>query len=81
MAVKKKEKKIRFKLVKVESGNVAKVGYNKEHKILAIVFLNKSRYHYKEVPGELFNNLKIAPSIGSYLNREVKGNFDYERIK
>lgn len=53
--------------------------YNKKNRILTVVFLSGSVYTYKNVPEDLYLNMKNASSKGSFLNKEIKGNFDFEK--
>ena len=70
-----------FEMISVKSPNVAKLGYDEENSILAIEFLNNTRYLYLDIPKKHFDNLLKTPSIGSYLHRNIKGNFRYVRIR
>lgn len=68
-------------MIQVSSSNISAVGYDKENQITYVRFLNGSTYIYKGVPEFEFENLKNAPSIGSYLNRNFKNIYPYERIE
>jgi hypothetical protein len=63
----------------VISSNVAAVGYDASNKIVYVKFLNGSIYAYKGVLQHEFENLLSAPSVGSYLNRNFKNVYPYER--
>jgi len=63
----------------VSSTNIAAVGYDAESQIVYVQFLNGSTYAYKGVPEHEFENLRTAPSVGSYLNRNYKNVYPYER--
>ena len=65
----------------VESSNVESVGYDEDSETVYIKFLNGTLYTYKGVPKWEFENLKDAPSIGSYLHRNYKNVYPYERIE
>ena len=64
----------------VSSSNVAAVGYDNESQTVYIQFLHGSLYAYKGVPEHEFENLRTASSIGSYLNRNYKNVYPYERV-
>lgn len=64
----------------VNSSNVAAVGYDAESQTVYVEFLNGSTYAYKGVPEHEFENLRTAPSVGSYLNRNYKNVYPYERV-
>lgn len=63
----------------VHSSNIAAVGFDAGEQIVYVEFLNGSTYAYKGVPEHEFENLITAPSVGSYLNRNYKNVYPYER--
>jgi len=63
----------------VDSSNIAAVGYDAEEQAVYVHFINRSIYAYKGVPEHEFENLRTASSIGSYLNRNFKNIYPYER--
>lgn len=67
-------------MIPVSSSNIAALGYDKDDEIVHVQFLNGSTYIYKGVPDFEFEQLKTAPSIGSYFNRNFKNVYAYERI-
>ena len=69
-----------IKMIQVSSSNIAKVGYDERNKIVHVEFLSGSKYIYKGVPQHEFDGLSNAPSVGSYLNRNYKNFYPYERI-
>lgn len=64
----------------VQSSNIASVGYDDVTLTVFVQFLNGTIYIYKEVPQFEFENLKTAASVGSYLHRNFKNVYAYERI-
>ncbi len=64
----------------VVSSNVESVGYHESTQTLRVKFLNGTTYDYKNVSIVEFEQLKNSPSVGSYLNRNIKGNYAYERV-
>ena len=68
-------------MIHVESSNVDSVGYDEQTEIVYIRFLSGSLYIYKGVPKFEFENLRDAPSVGSYLHRNYKNVYPYERIE
>lgn len=64
----------------VSSSNVAAVGYDAENHAVHVRFLDGSLYAYKGVTEQEFENLRTAASVGSYLNRNYKNVYPYERI-
>lgn len=65
----------------VSSSNVDSLGYDEQNQVAYVRFLNGSLYIYKGVPEHEFNALLNAPSIGSYLHRNFKNVYPYERIE
>ena len=68
-------------MIPVISSNVESVGYDEQNRIVYVRFLNATVYMYKEVPLYEFEGLLNAPSVGSYLHRNFKNIYCYERIE
>jgi len=68
-------------MIPVSSSNVAAIGYDSNTQVVYVRFLNGSMYIYKGVPAVEFENFKNASSIGSYLHRNFKNVYPYERIE
>ena len=65
----------------VDSSNIEAVGYDSEAQELHVAFLGSGgTYIYSEVAQEVFDELMQADSKGSYLNRRIKGNYQYRRL-
>ena len=64
----------------VASSNVESVGYDEKYKTVYVKFLDGSEYCYRDVAQNEFEALRDAPSVGSYLHRNFKGVYVYERI-
>ena len=67
-------------MIQVSSSNILAVGYDADNQIVHVQFLNGSEYIYKGVPRHEFDGLLNAPSVGSYLHRNYKNIYPYERI-
>lgn len=65
----------------VSSSNIDSIGYDEQNQGVYVRFLNGSLYVYKGVPAHEYQNLIEAPSQGSYLNRNFKNVYPYERIE
>jgi hypothetical protein len=63
----------------VSSSNVAALGYDDDNQEVYVRFLDNRLYIYKGVPSFEYDGLKNAPSIGSYLHRNFKNVYVYER--
>lgn len=51
-----------------------------EDGVLTIIFNTGAIYAYYDVPKEVYDELLAAPSAGRYLNENVKGVYEYERV-
>ena len=64
-------------MVKVESSNISAVDFNEG---LIVEYKSGVRYKYKDVPKELYEKLLQAESKGRFVNTEIKGHYEYERL-
>jgi hypothetical protein len=69
------------KMIPVSSSNIESIGFDQQNEQVYVRFLNGSLYVYKGVPLHEFENLRDAPSLGSYLHRNYKNVYPYERIE
>lgn len=67
-------------MLQVSSSNIESIGYIEKDQEVYVRFLNGSVYVYKGVPQHEYENLRDAPSLGSYLHRNYKNVYPYERI-
>ena len=65
-------------MIAVSSSNIKAIDHDGTD--LVVEYISGSKYRYKGVPTELFEALKTAESKGRFMNAEIKGKFDYERI-
>lgn len=63
----------------VDSSNLEQVGYDSEQMELHVVFKDGSHYVYESVPEHIYEQLLDASSKGSFLNREVKNVYQYQK--
>lgn len=70
-----------IKMIKVDSSNVDEVGYDEAEQVLYVRFLTGALYIYKGVSVYEFEGLCSASSVGSYLHRNIRNNYPYERIE
>ncbi len=64
----------------VSSSNIEAIGYNEDTETLRIWFLNGTTYDYSGVSSMEYEALRDAPSVGSYLARNIKGQYPYEKV-
>lgn len=67
-------------MISVNSSNIDSVGYDEDSQHAYVKFHDGGTYIYKGVPIHEFENLRDAPSVGSYLNRNFKNVYPYEKI-
>lgn len=67
-----------MELIKVDSSNVDKLGY--ENEMLYVLFKNGGLYKYKNVPLFHYQEIMKAESVGKYLNKEIKKVFESVRL-
>ena len=61
------------------SSVIGKYFYKPELQILTIVYVSGAVYDYLDVPQEVFDDFRAAFSKGTYLNKNIKPNFRYEK--
>lgn len=54
------------------SGNVNRIGYDKEKEAMYVDFRKTSTYRYAGVPVEKWHAALNAPSIGKFIHEELK---------
>ena len=75
-----------MKRKKVESSNLASVGYSARRKLLEIQFKGKDDapgpvYQYKDVPPEVAKGLEQADSKGKYVWKNIRGVYTFEKVE
>lgn len=68
------------KMQYVSSSNVEAVGYDAAARELWVRFISGDTYVYSGVDQGTHQGLLSAASIGSYLNRVIKGNYPYQKV-
>ena len=66
-------------MIYVDSSNIEQIGYDGDNMELHVIFKGGALYVYSNVPVQIYEELQGAPSKGSYLNREVKGTYHYDK--
>ena len=62
------------------SSVVAHMNYDAGSSTLRIRFVSGILYEYKNVPEKVFRAMKSSDSKGAYLNRYIKGHYDFKKI-
>ena len=63
------------------SSVVAAMKYDVLSSTLRVVYVSGSVYDYKRVPEKIYNQMKKASSKGEFLNKQIKPNYEFEKIK
>ena len=71
---------VTLRLNPVESEMLELVGYDEELRVMEVVFNTGEKYRYKEVPASEYEGLISADSIGQYMQKNIIGHYEYERI-
>lgn len=69
-----------MKRKKVDSSNLASVGYDEENQILEIEFNHGGVYQYFDVPKEEYEALLNADSLGSYFYHNIRNDYEFVKI-
>jgi hypothetical protein len=64
----------------VASSNISSIGYDEGSQTLEVEFMNGSIYQYYNVEPGAFEQLRNAPSKGSYLNTYIKNAYPFSRV-
>lgn len=68
-------------MTKVESSNVAAIGYDAAAQHLYVEYIKSGTYRYSNVPAEIYNDWMAAESKGKFFHEKVKGRYDYALIE
>lgn len=66
-----------MKLETVESDVIHAIGYDDEVSVLEVIFNSGQIYQYRNVPREVFEQLRRAESKGSYFQDNIRDEFEY----
>lgn len=64
----------------VDSSNVEAVGYDADNGAIYVRFLSGDTYVYFGPDQGTFEELLNADSVGGYLNRVIKPNYEYSKL-
>lgn len=65
----------------MQSSVVAAMKYDAKKSRLRVIYTSGNIYDYKKVPEEVYNEMKSASSKGEYLNKQIKPNYEFEKIR
>ena len=66
---------------RARSTNIQEVGFDPTTNELQVRFRSGATYRYVGVPKELWESFKETGFSGRFLNTDIKGVYDYERIE
>lgn len=64
----------------VFSSMVTNVGYDDESKEMTVTFKSGKTAAYSGVPEDLALQLSVAPSVGTMLNEQIKGQYSFRYV-
>ncbi len=65
----------------VTSTNIRSIGYDNDSGMLEVEFHNGGIYQYLNVPELVYAAMMSASSKGSYLNSQIKKQYEYKKIR
>ncbi len=66
---------------RVASSVIAEIGYDDASGLLEVEFHNGRKYYYLSVPGDVYESLMAADSIGGYFNENIRKNYKTVRVR
>jgi hypothetical protein len=64
----------------VSSSSVATIGYDIESQVLELEYHNGGVYQYQGVPPAMHDQLMNPPSIGTFVNQQIKKFYVVNRV-
>jgi len=65
--------------IKVMSSNINTIGHDADNNILEVEFVGGSVYEYSDVSEEVYDEFRLAESVGKYFNQNIKNSFSCKR--
>ena len=61
------------------------IGYDAETETLVVIFRHNNggkgaKYAYYDFPADMWERFTAADSLGRFLNKEIKGHYEYEKL-
>ena len=63
------------------SSVVTAIRYDVITSTLRVIYVSGSVYDYKQVPEKIYKDMRAASSKGEFLNKHIKPNYEFEKIK
>ena len=65
----------------VDSTNISTISYDTETRVLTIEFVKGAEYMYHEVPTDVWEAFKDAPSKGRFFHAHIRDEFISNKVK
>lgn len=63
-----------------QSANVKEVHLNRVDLSVDVTYRNDKKYRWLDVPVDIMETAEVAPSIGAWINRNLKGQYRYYHL-
>ncbi|MEO6721340.1 MAG: KTSC domain-containing protein [Ferruginibacter sp.] len=63
------------------SSVIASMQYDSTSSTLRVIYVSGNVYDYESVPASIYNAMKTSGSKGTYLNKYIKGNYPFKKVK
>lgn len=63
-----------------DSSQIKQISYNPMDRLMLVKFANGESYIYKEVSPTTFGAFVSWDSVGTYFNRNIKPNYEFEKV-
>lgn len=70
---------MKTKLVE-NSSQINEIGYDEQKLIFQVVYKNGAKYHYLEVPKEIWEQAQTAESMGKYVAAHIKSVYQFKKV-
>lgn len=64
----------------VQSSSIRSIGYDVASRTLELEYVSGDVYQYVDVPQPAYAGLLAAPSIGAYVNQEIKPHYEFTEV-
>ena len=64
---------------KVNSSDIASIGYEPDTQTLAVEFHATGMYQYFSVPQDIYDGFRETPTHGKYFYQNIKGKYAWEK--
>jgi hypothetical protein len=66
-----------MRAARLQSSVITRIAYDEDSRVLDIWFHDSGRYCYFDVPGEVYEGLRTAPSAGHYFAEQIRGRYRF----